>query len=347
MANTLKSEHLATLRVRHVIFHDVPRHRESPPVLSEATTTVDNSHVAPLRAKLTKVLRSSHSYPVVFNIATPSPVPQQVRAYTDDPRLRSFVPMSQEVAKYLWTQHIGGVSAGLLCVLDVQVRDEWPGIVVMKLEREEGAQLQPSKDEKGRKTFSMSVLNNLVMTDGTRLFKTAIFVRTGSDEDDFIAVCCDDQSRVTASSDMAKFWLRFLGCSVTLDAKVATERFYDSAVRFINSQVADPVAKADLYEHLHSQLKSGKREFVPRTFITEYVPDELQRAFTEHLRSENAPITAFVKDLTDIEGRIKRHSYKTTRGAVVLVPSDQVEDLIEVTVDRIVVKDRVTSINPK
>lgn len=342
----LKPEHLATLQVRHVIFHDVPRNKQQAPTLSETPTVVEDAQVAHLRTKLTKVLRSSHAYPVVFDLATPSPVPQHVRTYTTNPNLASFVPMSQDVAQHLWTHHIGGVSPGLLCVLDVEVRQH-EGIVVMKLEREEGARLELSKDAKGRRTFAMSVLNNLVMTDGTRLFKSAIFVRTGRDDDDFLAVCCDDQSRVTASSDMAKFWLRFLGCSVTLAPKVATERFYESAVRFINEHVIDPVQKTDLYEHLHSQLKSGRKEFVPRTFIAEYVPDGLQKAFSMHLKSDNAPTTSFIKDLADIEGRIKRHSYKTKRGAVVMVPSESVADLVDVRPDRIVVKDELVSINRK
>lgn len=343
----LKPEHLSTLQVRHVIFHDVPRFKLQQPTLSETPTPVEQAHIAHLRNKLTRVLRSSHAYSVLFDIATPSPVPQHVRNYTTKPALPAFVPMSQAIARHLWNLHTGGVSPGLLCILDVQVRQQHDGLVVMKLEREEGAQLQLSEDAKGLKTFSMSVLNNLVMTDGTRLFKTAMFVRTGDDDDAFEAVCCDDQSRVTASGDMAKFWLRFLGCTVMLDPKVATERFFEATVRFINDHVPDPVEKTTLYEHLHSQMKSGHKHFVPKTFIAEYVPTNLQKAFTEHLKHENAPMTAFTKDLSDIDGRIRRHSFKTKRGAVLMVPSDSVEELVDVEPERIVVNDQLASINRK
>jgi hypothetical protein len=174
-----------------------------------------------------------------------------------------------------------------------------------------------------------------------------MFARTGADDDDFVAVCCDDQSRVTASSDMAKFWLRFLGCRVTLEPKVATERFYDSTVRFINENITDPVAKTDLYEHLHSQLKSAKREFVPKSFIADFIPNDFQKEFAKYLEAANIPLTAFTKDLSDIDGRIRRHSYRTKRGAVLTVPSDQVSELIDVESERIVVKDQLVSINPK
>ena len=207
-----------------MIFHDLPRHKQQPPTLAEATTVVDHSHVKHLRQKLTKVLRSTHAYPVLFDIATPSPVPECVRDYTADPKVADFVPMTQELAEHLWSHQTGGVSPGLLCVLDVEVH-QYSGIAMMKLEREEGARLELSKNQSGKKTFSMSMLNNLVMTDGTRLFKTAMFVRTGDEDDDFSSLCCDDQSRVTASSDMARFWLQFLGCQVTLAPKVATNGF--------------------------------------------------------------------------------------------------------------------------
>ena len=342
----LKPEHYATLKVLHVIFHDVPRHKQHPPTLAEATTAVSPSHITHLREKLTKVLRSTHAYPVLFDVATPSVVPEHVRTYTAGPSVESFVPMSQQLAQSLWTHHTGGISPGLLCVLDVEVNKR-RGVALMKLEREEGARLELGKNEHGKKTFSMSMLDNLVMTDGTRLFKSAMFLRTGDDDDDFHAVCCDDQSRVTASSDMARFWLQFLGCQVILDAKVATERFYEATVRFINEQVTDPIQKNDLYEHLHSQLKSHQKHFVPKSFIAEYVPKELRQPLTNHLKAADAPLSAFTKDLADIEGRIRRSSYRTKQGAVVTVPSDKVDDLIDVKAHSIVVKDEVTSINQK
>jgi hypothetical protein len=342
----LKPEHYATLKVLHVIFHDVPRHKQQAPTLAEATTAVSTAHITHLREKLTKVLRSTHAYPVLFDIATPSVVPQNVRAYTAGPSPASFVPTSQDLAKSLWIHQTGGVSPGLLCVLDLEVKGH-RGLALMKLEREEGARLELSKNTDGKKTFSMSMLDNLVMTDGTRLFKSAMFVRTGDDDDDFHSVCCDDQSRVTASSDMARFWLQFLGCQVLLDAKVATERFYEATVRFINEQVADPIEKNDLYEHLHSQLKSHHKQFVPKSFISEYVSKELRQSLTDHLKAVAAPLTAFTKDLADIEGRIRRYSYRTRQGAIVTVPSDKVADLVDVRAHSIVVKDEVTSINPK
>ena len=342
---TIKPEHYGALKVKHVIFHDVPRHKQ-PPTLAEIPTAVSVSHIEHLRKKLTVALRSSTAYPVRFDLVTTSPLPEGVRAYTTNPKLDSFVPLSQTLAQHLSTYHTGGVSAGLLCIIDIEIA-ECAGVAMMKLEREEGARLELSQDAAGKKTYEMSMLNNLVMTDGTRLYKSAMFARIGEGEDDFYAVCCDDQSRVTSSGDMAKFWLKFLGCGVIEEPRVATERFYEASVRFINDAIEDPIQKNDLYEHLYSQLKSNKKQFVPTSFITEYVPDGLQKPFREYLKSQGAPLVAFIKDVVDINSRIKRHSYKTKEGAILSVPSDKVAELVEVKPNRIVVKDEIASINHK
>jgi len=127
---------------------------------------------------------------------------------------------------------------------------------------------------------------------------------------------------------------------------VSTERFYESAVRFTNQHVKDAVTKTELYEHLHSQLKSAKPQLSPTTFIAEHIPTALQKPFREHLKQEGVSMTAFKKDLADIEHRLKRYSYITKKGAVVTVPSENA-DLIDVKIDRIVVNDPVVTVNKK
>jgi hypothetical protein len=229
-----------------------------------------------------------------------------------------------------------------LCVLDVTVAGK-RGIVLMKLEREEGAQLQ-LKGAPGQQTFDMSVLNNLVLTDGTRSFKTAAFIRTGADEDDFDAVACDEQLKPAASTDMAKFWLRFLGCDFVLDPRIATQRFYDAALGFINDRIDDPIIKNDVYEHLHSQLKSAAQQLVPKKFSQEFVPAKYRKQFETHLTDQGVVLTAFVKDLADIGRRLQRAHYTTEQGAVVSVPADKTE-IVEVQESRIVISDTLRKVD--
>jgi hypothetical protein len=346
----ITSDDLATLQVRRVIFHDIPRVgrgvREGVgPILSETETVIDPSRREHLRNKLTRVLSSKSAYPISFNPQSESPVPNQIRSFTKKHHTHEeFVKMSQTLARYLFEQQNGAISAGLLCVLDAVVRQS-ATLVFMKLEREEGARLELIQ-HKGKQTFDMSVLDNLVLTDGTRLFKTAAFIRLGKGDDDFRSAACDAQLKVVSSDDMAKFWLRFLGCVPTVEPRVATQRFYESTVRFINQVVTDPVQKNELYEHLQSQLRAPKRQFSPRSFIEEYVPEDFHRSFREYLQAERVPLTTFTKDLADIEGRLRRTLYVTRHGAVVTVPSENPE-IVVVHPEQIIVNDSLTSVDKK
>jgi hypothetical protein len=339
-------DNLPQLSVTRAIFHDIPtKNRLAPnasPVLCDIETPLAPKQKSHLRSRLIRVLASRLAYPVVFSPVMASPVPRHVRTFTLTPNATAFVPLSRDIAGFLFEQQRGAVSPGLLCVLEVAVAAQ-PGIVLMKLEREEGAQLL-LKGVPGQQTFDMSVLNNLVLTDGTRSFKTAAFIRTGADEDDFDAVACDEQLRPAASTDMAKFWLRFLGCDFVLDPRIATQRFYDAALDFINDRITDPVAKNDLYEHLHSQLKSPGRQLAPRQFARDFIPTELRQQFEGHLTVQGVVLAAFAKDLADIERRLRRSHYTTSQGAVVSVPSDKA-DLVDVQRHKIVVSDTLQKVD--
>jgi hypothetical protein len=212
----------------------------------------------------------------------------------------------------------------------------------MKLERERGAQLELS-GEPGHRSFAMSVLNDLVLTDGTRLFKTAMFIRNGDGDNDFRSSACDDQYNVLSADDLAKFWMRFLGCGFLAEPRVATQRFFESALSFINTKVAEPTIKSDIYDHLQSQLKAKTANFAPRMFIREFVPEEYQKQFVEHLQENNVPLTAFKKDLEDIDSRLQRRAYQTTKGGIISIPAE-IADIIEIRPEDILVKDTVAKV---
>ncbi|MGC0778515.1 MAG: nucleoid-associated protein, partial [Candidatus Acidiferrum sp.] len=272
-------------------------------------------------------------------------VPGLVRTFTQSHHTpEKFVAMSQALAKHLFEIQHGAISPGLLSVLDVAI-DGQRGLTMMKLEREEGARLELTQ-RSGKTTFDMSVLDNLVLTDGTRLFKTALFIRTGDGDDDFVAAACDTQLNVVSSDDMAKFWLRFLGCTFAIEPRVATQRFYDSTLSFINENVTNPIHKNDLYEHLHSQLKASKKTFSPLGFIEDYVPTEYHTSLREHLTAARVPFTSFTKDLSDISAGLRRLAYHTKRGALVSVPAEA-EELVDIAKDRITVKDTLLRVGTK
>ncbi len=341
----ITSQDFATLVIRHVIFHDVPqniRDGKTEPKLSDIETAVDADQKAHLKTKLIRVLNSSKAYPIQFRGTTESPVPKEVRLLTGDQhKSQDFIDASRRLANYLFEQHTGAISPGLLCVMDASAGG-FPSLVLMKLERERGAQLDLT-GEVGHRTFAMSVLNDLVLTDGTRLFKTAMFMRTGKGDDDFRSAACDNQYNVVSADDLAKFWMRFLGCGFLVEPRVATQRFFESALSFINAAVTDPVIKSDIYDHLQSQLKSSAKTFAPKTFIQDFVPEDFQVQFREHLEAENVPLTAFKKDIADIASKLERRAYQTTKGGMISVPVE-IADIVEIRSNDILVKDTVAKV---
>ena len=76
----------------------------------------------------------------------------------------------------------------------------------------------------------MSVLNNLVLTDGTRLFKCAMFVRNADGEID--ALASDDQRSQGYGDMMAAFWRRFLGADYVQVPKIVTKQFFEATMSF-------------------------------------------------------------------------------------------------------------------
>ncbi len=339
---------LAKLKIQRTIFHDVPNRpkgTDSKPVLADLETQVDAKRAEMLRRRMVQVLGSKSAYPVEFSPETGSRVPQEVRSYTANPSSSDqFVEMSKRLAMFLFEQHTGATSPGLLCVIEV-VSGAHQGLVLLKLEREEGAELE-YREENGKRVFDMSVLDNLILTEGTRLFKTGLFLRTGPNDDDFKAAACDSQWTVATSSDVARFWLRYLGCRFTEEPRVSTEKWFEATIRFTNEQVADAVTKNDLYEHLQSELKSNRKTVSPKRFIEECVPDKYRKAYELFLKESGAPLHKFEKDIADIKGRLRRRAYHTEKGVSVTVPEEEVQ-LVEVEKQKIIVHDQLISIDRK
>ena len=138
---------------------------------------------------------SRSAYDVVFADGSPSPVPDAVRRFTRKFDEEAFVTGSQALANYLYDRQLGTVSSGLLAIMDVALGGR-PGVVILKIERQEGFQLELAEIG-GKATFALSILDNLVLTEGTRLFKAALFQRIGPGDGDFEAAASDSQKLVS------------------------------------------------------------------------------------------------------------------------------------------------------
>ena len=339
------ADQLATLQVRRVIFHDIPkkiRGSEAAPTLSEIETEIAPAQANHLKRRIIRALGSKSAFDLEFKPDTNSPIPALVKDYVTSRRhATQFVEVSQKLAQALLEYQTGAMSAGLLAVMDCAVGGV-AAIAVLKLEREEGAQLEQGVRD-GRRTYEMSVLENLVLTDGTRLFKSSLFVKSGGGPDNFDVIACDDQRSFGSTDELAQFWMRFLGCVLKEEPRVTTKKFFDITVRYVNDIVTDPIEKNTIYEHVVSELKSQKRHFSPKRFIEDYLPPEHQQPFADFLVEHRVAMTQFTVDVSAVERTLRRRSYHTSKGVTVTVPADA-PTIVEVEVERIVVNDAVTRV---
>ncbi|MGO9776393.1 MAG: nucleoid-associated protein [Terracidiphilus sp.] len=339
----LTNEQLATINLRRAIFHDVPNHRgteEARITLATDLTPIDAERRRLLKSKLVKSLDSSKAYGMVFQQDPNSTVPGLVRDLTSVAYSEArFIEASHGMARHLAQVQNGPVSSGLLCVIDILINNR-RGVILMKLEREEGAELR-IKEEHGRTHFEMSVLDSLVLTGNTRLFKAAAFLRTGPGEDDFEMSACDNQHNVTDSKEMARFWRRYLGCDLEEAARVSTSKFFKTAMEFVNLQVDDPEIQTVIYESLHSEFRSASPSFSPRAFLTNHVPVTVRHQLTEYLQERNVSMANFPKDTQDIRSSLRRLTYVSEAGVRVVAPEGRSE-LIHVHPEEIVVSDRLS-----
>lgn len=333
---------LARLKIVHTIFHDVPnrpRNFEGKPTLADLETTVDARREQILRKRVTGVLASKHAYAMRFAVAPITEVPKEIRIYSSAVQPpEEFVQMSRRLATHLFAQHTGATSPGLLCVMSVTSATK-SGVALLKLERQEGAEIKFGGEE-GKKVFDMDVLENLILTENTRLFKSAMFLRNGAGGDDFDLGACDSQG----PEDVARFWLSYLGCELAEEPRVVTRRWYNASVEFANQHINDPVEINDFYEHLHSELKSNRKKVSPRDFIEQCLPKPLRVPYQEFLHKEKISLQAFTKDVVEIKTRLRRKSLHTKSGISVTVPEEE-EGRVQVDPDKIVVTDSLESVD--
>lgn len=340
----ISNQDLSKVSVTNIIFHDVPvntRKKGVGPLLTDQETGADSQRVPLLETRVRGVLGGGAAYPIEFLPGSASPVPDAVSLLVDKAAAPDcLIQQSRRMAAFLFDIQVGSVSAGLLCVLKVAAGAR-RGVAIMKLEREKGADLHLNQ-QGGHCSFEMSVLDSLVLTDGTRLFKSALFLEGASGGME--AVASDNQNSASRSSDVAQFWLKFLGCRFVVEPRISTQRWFDASVEFVNDCVRDPVEKNALYEHLVSEMNSNKHSISPKRFISDYVKRDLQQEYSEFLTKNGVALRSFPKDTSDIESKLKRLSYHTHEGVTVTAPADK-ENLIQVASKRIIVNDQLRKVS--
>ena len=175
-----------------VIMHPIPK----GPAPSDGSDTILYSE-APIsltdddRAFIQRRLRQSlggYARPVVEQTAGGSELPKMVRDLLADSG--ALVSHSCVVARELHKQQ-KWVSPGGLVMTVIGTLGDVRCIAIAKMEHQEGMRVEQTVNEEGQRTFKAEHLRDLILGDGTRVFKIGIF--QPSDDERLRGMVVDDQ----------------------------------------------------------------------------------------------------------------------------------------------------------
>jgi hypothetical protein len=342
---------LNTLAIEDVVIHRVPGKNDvgaTGPVLSEALSPPDPRVFGFFRQRLSGVM-ARRGLPVqadVHGIAADAALGIVIAA-VDQALVRraDLVSASKLIGQRLWETQDGRNPAGILVVARGQI-DGSPCVGLLKLEHERGVQAEATHDGSGNLVFRMILHDDLLLTEGTAVFKGAIFRRRRIDRPGLVGQASDLQNQ----RDVAGFFLsRFLGCSLVDDPPEATRKYFDAAEDYINS-VGDPEKRARYEGALLAQLNSATQTIDPDRFARDNLDASEHQSFLSHLGAAGASTAAFPKNTDRIQGRIRRVAYGFESGIKLVGSPDAMDNHVEIstadgTGTRVTVTDEITKMH--
>lgn len=212
--------------------------------------------------------------------------------------------------------------------------------------------------------ISLKFVEEVLLTPGTRLYKTAGFYEKASYDDSYTnlnekwAVMVSDYQINKADGKAAAqyFYSDFLGCGYPQTSARTTMQFYDSTSSFISALEVTPSEKSDLLNALTTYLKVDTSSTISATdFAGKYFDLDTQDSFSDFMEESGLPITAFTKDIKHIQSKLKFRKISFGSNIKLVAPSEIFKKLVTIEAikgepdesgsptewTRIIVRDRV------
>lgn len=322
---------LGRLDINALIVHDVPSRRvnaQGPtPTCSDIESPLTQSVRNYIRDKVVSSL-ASNSFPVVFDPKSSSPVPKLVLGILG-PQNTPLVATSKALAHHLFKCQTGSNPPGLLVVTRTTI-EGIDALALMKLEREAGARVIAS-NHRGKSTFDVQHLRDLMLTDKTRVFKVGLFVQEGTTIESIAGVVSDNQAAQWHKTGIADFFLRrFLGCELRDEPKIITKEYLDATEDWINSAVVDPVLKSKYEIAILAEMQADTGTIDPSQFADRHLEGVHRQQYIDHLEKCQVPTSTFHKDNAKIKSRLKRISMQLESGVMIMAPHEVFEKKVRI-----------------
>lgn len=314
-----------TLTVSEVILHRVPRGRRDETLpdeidYSEALIELGTLDRNFIELRLRETL-GGMARPVIEDMASDSTAPKLIRGLLAE--AGDIVANSRDLARSLHRNQKWMSSVGLVMVLRGTV-DEEACLIVAKMEHEEGMRVQATTVS-GKRTYKAEYLKDLILGQGTKVFKVGVFAASGAIDPDTLRGYVVDVQQ--GGGGVAEYFVEFLGCQFTQRSDVQTETFFKSTQSFISrSTKGDPEATAEYEIALLSEMQNQSRHISPEQFAQRHLRPEHRDEYISRIQSAGLPAKGFTKDTRLVSSSIRRVKFQTGRGATILVPPPMYED---------------------
>lgn len=319
-----------TLEIQGIVVHDIPKHlkgdSEITPNFSEIESVLNPGLRLFFKDKVVQALSSDKLLRVCFDDDSESPIAWLSKEILSSEN-RDFVEYSKRLGQHLFNCQTGSNPAGILVVIRGEMNDN-PVILIMKLDKENGAQLQ--LDEQTH-SFSIQEVQNLMLTQKTKIQKLAMFILREDFEASFDGYLVDNQIDLKLKSEVSTWFMsRYLGCLPFADPQITTKAFFNFTRAYIRT-IPDEIEKTKYFQDLNSYLQKNANVISPREFAEDYLlTSERKNEYKEYLKSKNFSFTSsFRKDISQINRQIRKITLEFMNGISIVGNKGTIGDKVK------------------
>lgn len=297
---------LSSLKIEKIIVHDIPRHKQNDfsiqPNYSEQESTITDGLRLFFKDKVVSALSSDKAFKISYDPESSSPISWQVSELLKE-KGKQLIDISKAIAKHLYEIQVGVNAAGILVVIYGSI-NKFKTCVILKLERDQGAQLR--LDPKTH-SFNIQEVKDLMLTQKTKIFKVAMFISRDDFKTKFDGLIMDYQINVKQKKEVSTYFIdKFLGCKAFEDPKVTTKRFYNLTRTYIDT-VDDQILKTKYIQDLNSYIQKNNNSLNPKEFADDYMKlSSHKNGYKDYLETKNFKFSSFPKDTQLIDNKVKR-----------------------------------------
>ncbi len=359
---------LVNMTIDRIIIHQVYRRDQDgnkvEPLQSHEYTRFDSSAMEEFKSRIRDALgEGSKAVQMQIMDQGAGDLPHIVESIISEDDA-NFAVSSYDFAKKLTdAQQRKSIPGGILVVFTGKqghLKKRFLGVIKAEIHSGYEKHKDPTTQE-----ISLKFVQEILLTPGTRLYKTAAFfekdgTENGSQDlnDKWAVMISDYQISQTDGKAAAQyFYSDFLGCGYPETSARTTKKFYDSASSFIDHLDVSSEKKSDLYNALTTYMKVDTSSTItPSDFASSYFDVDTQDSFNAYMEEVGIPSTSFTKDNAHIESKLKFRKVNFSKNVKITAPSDVFKNYVEIesiegdpdesgapqTWTKVIVKDRIT-----